>query len=563
MMLARSAARRAVPARLLVRALSADAKTVFSPYADKDVPDVDFSAFLVDSMSQRDPNAQALLCSMTGDSLTYGGLIAESRSVAAALQRDFGFEHGSTLAYCSPNHTSFATTVVGALSFGGILSPANPLYSAEELHRQIEDSGAKALMAHPAVMETAVAAATEAGIPLILIGDDANAAHTYKQLATGGEDGAPAFGTKPPKGSDLAILPYSSGTTGMPKGVMLSHSNMVANTLQSYDAEGKYIHPGMATALPLPFFHIYGLAVGLTLALYRGGKVVFMPRFDFQNFLEIIQNEKVERAHVVPPIINALIQHPMVADYDLSTLTSILCAAAPLGAEQEQAFLTRFPNTRIKQAWGMTELSPAGTLVDDANLRPGSGTVGQLVSMTSARVIDPETEEVLSPTDTGELCMKGPQVMQGYLNRPESTEETFTNDGYMRTGDIGHFDEEGFMYVTDRCKELIKYKGFQVAPAELEALLLTHPEITDAIVIPRPCAEAGEIPRAYVVSTCGSTGVHDEKESAIQGWVEERVAPHKRLRGGVRFVEEVPKSLSGKLLRRVIRDMDREADEAA
>ena len=506
---------------------------------------------------------------MTGDQRSYAELVSETRQFAASLQRDMNIGTGDTVALYSPNHCSFLPAMLGPLSFGGVVTTANPLYTEEELVTQLRDCGAKALIFHPAVAEKAASAARKLNIRTIELSDEPSspAAESFGAMARSGEAGAPPFLSMKPSPSDVAVLPYSSGTTGMPKGVMLTHANLVANTLQAIPADGKYLSKDSVSLCPLPFFHIYGMVVALMMSMKQGAKVVFMPQFDLVNFLETVQKERVTRAHVVPPIVNALCKHPVVSDFDLSSLEALMSAAAPLGAEQEREFSAKFPSTIIKQGWGMTELSPAAAVVDDAHRKEGSGSVGQLCPNTEARIIDPTTEEVLEPTSTGEIVVRGPQVMKGYLNRPDATKETFTADGFLRTGDIGHFDEDGFLYVTDRCKELIKYKGHQVAPAELEAVLLTHEDVQDAVVIPRKDADAGELPRAYVVLKGAQPGdsvdaVQPEREAEIAAFVEGLVSPTKKLRGGVRFVDAVPKSASGKLLRRVVRDMDQQMDAA-
>lgn len=233
----------------------------------------------------------------------------------------------------------------------------------------------------------------------------------------------------------------------------------------------------------------------------------------------------------------------------------ILSAAAPLSKETSESIKTRI-DCDVKQAWGMSELSPLGTVESDFNLRQGS--IGQLISSTLGKVVDPkDTKKSLGPNQTGELTIKGPQVMMGYLNDPEKTSECLDQDGWLRTGDVAMYDEDGFFYLTDRIKELIKVRGFQVAPAELEALLLTHPNISDAAVIPIPDEVSGELPRAYVTLKEDDISRH-VSEDEVKEWVKERVAPYKRLEGGVEFISQVPKSASGKILRRLLSDKYRD-----
>jgi len=361
--------------------------------------------------------------------------------------------------------------------------------------------------------------------------------------------------------NQVAVLPYSSGTTGLPKGTRLSHKNLVANILQFEDGErGLWNWPNEVLISPLPFFHIYGFTASLNSVLFNGGTAVTMPAFDMVAFLTAIQELKCTRAHLVPPIILGLAKHPVVDKFDLSSLKTILSGAAPLGAEVEQAAAKRL-NCVVKQAWGMSELAPLGTVNPEDDVRSGSS--GIVVPSMLYKVVDTETGELLPRGEEGEIVCAGPNVMLGYLNNEEANKHAFDSDGWFRTGDIGKFDDDGFVTFTDRLKELIKYKGFQVPPAELEALLLTHDSVLDAAVIARQSEEAGEVPVAFVVvkpsADDASPGVTPEEVAA---WVAERVAPHKKLRGGVILLDAIPKSASGKILRRVLVDRDRNGEFA-
>ena len=353
---------------------------------------------------------------------------------------------------------------------------------------------------------------------------------------------------------DLAALPYSSGTTGLPKGVMLTHRNLVANLCQ---IEPLDIMRGDDTALcVLPLFHIYGLVVIMNLSLRVGATVVMMPRFDFAEYLDNLERRRVTVAHVVPPIVLALAKQPAVEGRDLSSLRLLFSGAAPLGAELTRACSERL-GCAVRQGYGMTESSPAAhiTPAEIADAKPGS--VGVCVPSTESKIVDVETGEQLGAGAEGEICVRGPQVMKGYLNRPEETAQTIDADGWLHTGDIGYADEDGHFFIVDRAKELIKYKGFQVAPAELEALLLTHPAIADAAVVPVEDEEAGEIPKAFVVLKPGSTLSTDDAPGELMSFVAARVAPHKKIRR-VELIDQIPKSPSGKILRRVLVQRERE-----
>lgn len=344
------------------------------------------------------------------------------------------------------------------------------------------------------------------------------------------------------------LLPYSSGTTGMPKGVTLSHANLVNNLLQMNIVEESVFPSDHKLISPLPFFHIYGMLASLLYSAWRGQELITTSdRFDLERFCQIVQEHKPERAHLVPPIILGLAKHPLVNNYDMKSISMIISAAAPLGSDTEEAVKQRL-GVDVKQAWGMSELSPIGTLTHDENKRTGS--IGHLVSSTQGKIIDPESGKSLPPNEAGELCIKGPQVMLGYLNDEEKTNECLSDDGWLRTGDMALYDEDGFFFITDRIKELIKVRGFQVAPAELEELILGHEHVSDVAVVSIPDDVSGELPRAYVVLKPTA----DLTENELKDWVKERVSPHKRIHGGVRFIDQIPKSASGKILRRILRD---------
>ncbi len=288
----------------------------------------------------------------------------------------------------------------------------------------------------------------------------------------------------------------------------------------------------------------------MAFTLWQGATLVTMPRFDLEQFLTLLQDYRVTGAALVPPIMLALARHPLVDRFDLSALRSVGSGAAPLGAELQEACGRRLA-CMVFQGYGLTE-SPVLTVhpAEEARIRHGSA--GQLLPNTQAKVVDLATGEALGRNQDGELCFRGPQVMRGYLNRPQETAHMLGSDGWLRSGDIGHVDDDGYFYVVDRVKELIKYKGLQVAPAELEAVLVSHPAIADAAVVRLPDEQAGEVPKAFVVA--------DAELSAQQviDYVAERVAPHKKVRA-VEFVDEIPRSLSGKILRRVLMERDRQA----
>ena len=344
---------------------------------------------------------------------------------------------------------------------------------------------------------------------------------------------------------DLVALPYSSGTTGLPKGVMLTHRNLVVNILQ-LDAAGHFVHDQDTAIAFLPFFHIYGFVVIAMLGLWAGATLVVMPKFELDPYLDLVAQHRATMLHVVPPVMVAFAKHPAVDRRDFSSIRVLFSGAAPLGADVIDQCVRRLGCT-VQQGYGMTETSPAThvTPADRASLLAGS--VGSPVANTECRVVNVLTGEDAVQGGDGEIWIRGPQVMRGYLNRPDDTSATIDEDGWLHTGDIGHVDANGDFFIVDRLKELIKYKGLQVAPAELEAVLLSHPSVADAAVVPLKDDDAGEIPRAFVVLKAPASA--DELMAYVAG----RVAPFKKVRR-LEFIDAIPKSPSGKILRRVLRD---------
>lgn len=314
-----------------------------------------------------------------------------------------------------------------------------------------------------------------------------------------------------------------------------------ARTVQTLGVAG--IAAGDLTVAFLPFFHIYGLQVLMNTCIAAGGGLATMPRFDLQMFLTLCSRHRTPRLYIVPPVAVALAKHPMVSEFDLSFVQQVNSGGAPLGADVAAAMGRRL-GTAATQGYGMTEVSPVSQMSPLGRGRAGAS--GLTLPDTRARVVDPQTRRDRAPGQDGELWIQGPQVMKGYLNNPEATAATITREGWLRTGDIGHFDADGYLYLTDRLKELIKVKGFQVAPAELEALLLTHSAITDAAVIGVPDDDAGEVPMAFITAT-------DPPDLAqVQDFLTPRIAHYKQIRR-LRVIPAIPRSTSGKILRRLLR----------
>ncbi|MCW8095013.1 4-coumarate--CoA ligase family protein [Streptomyces tauricus] len=495
-------------------------------------------------------DAPALIDGVNGMTLTYAQLDAFHRRIAAALA-ELGVRKGDVLALHSPNTVAFPTAFYAATRAGASVTTVHPLATPEEFAKQLRDCAAQWIVTVSPLLETARAAAELAGgIREILVCDQAPGHRSLLDML-GSTAPEPQIDIHPV--TDVAALPYSSGTTGTPKGVMLTHRNIATNLAQLTPTMP--MGPGDRILAVLPFFHIYGLTALMNAPLRQGATVVVLPRFDLDTFLAAIEKHRITGLYVAPPIVLALAKHPAVEGYDLSSLKYVISAAAPLDAELAEACSRRLGLPPVGQAYGMTELSPGTHVVPLDETDPPPGSVGKLIAGTEMRIVsldDPGKD--LGVGERGEIVIRGPQVMKGYLGRPVETAAMIDDDGWLSTGDVGHVDANGWLYVVDRVKELIKYKGFQVAPAELEALLLTHPGIADAAVIGVYDTDNNERPHAYVVrqpAPPDTTGT-PLTETDVMEYVAERVAPYKKVRH-VTFLDAVPRAASGKILRRELR----------
>jgi acyl-CoA synthetase (AMP-forming)/AMP-acid ligase II len=519
------------------------------PYPDVSIPEVSLTDFIFHTIGPI-KDKPALIDGPTGRTLTYSEFEGAVRRVAASLAAR-GFKKGDVFGIFSTNCPEYGILFHAVAMLGGVNTTLNPLYTAEEAAFQLKDARARFLITAPPFIEKARAAAADAKIEELFVFGEAEDTTPFVTLLE--SDGHVPRVEIDPK-NDLVALPYSSGTTGLPKGVMLTHYNLVANMCQMDGLD--YFRRDDTLLCVLPLFHIYGLVVVLNMGLHMGATIITMPRFDLEQFLSAIEKYRVTLSHIVPPIVLKLAKEPMVENYDLSSLKVIFSGAAPLGPELTRECAQRI-GCSIRQGYGMTETSPVthSSPADPAKAKLGS--VGPPAPNTECKLVDPASGNELGPNEEGELCVRGPQNMKGYLNNPAATARTIDADGWLHTGDIGYADEDGHFFIVDRVKELIKYKGFQVAPAELEAVLLTHPAVADAAVIPCRDDAAGEIPKAFVVLKGEAT------EDELIRFVADRVARYKKIRL-VEFIEQIPKSLSGKILRRVLVEKERaKASEAA
>jgi acyl-CoA synthetase (AMP-forming)/AMP-acid ligase II len=509
-----------------------------SPLPDVDIPDVTLSEYILGAAG-RYGDRTALVDAVTGERVSYAGLRAGAEAGAAGLAR-LGVRPGDVVALMSHNQPRFAVALHAALAAGAAVTPASPMLTPGELASQLTGTAARVLITSAAAAGKALDAAAAAGVKHVFVLDGEHAgARPFGELLTGGQSPRPT----PGPATAVAVLPFSSGTTGVPKGVMLTHRNLVANLAQTM--AGWKITPDDVLAAVLPFFHAYGFTIILNSGLLAGATVVTLPRFELGSYLRALAQHRVTRAYFAPPMVLALATAADLGDHDLSALGYALCGAAPLDTSLSERAEKRL-GCLIRQGYGMTEASPGTHQVfDEEFAATPPGCVGRLSAGTEARLVVPGTDEDVRPGEPGELLVRGPQVTAGYLNDPAATAATITG-GWLHTGDLARVDGSGLFWILDRLKEVIKYKGYQVAPAELEAVLLTHPLVTDAAVIGVPHPEGGEAPKAFVVTA------QPLQAGELMDFVAGRVAPYKKVRS-VEFVDQIPRSPSGKVLRRVLK----------
>ena len=509
-----------------------------SPLPAVDIPVAPVTEFVLRRVNDH-PEKPALIDGTTGRTYSFAKLSDVIHRLAGGLVAR-GFAPGDTLALMAPNLPEYAIIFHAVAVAGGVVTTVNPTYGADEVAFQLRDAGATELVTVGMFAQVAKEAITGTEISEVITIDGVAGTTALDSIF-----GDPIQQSPVNPVDDVVVLPYSSGTTGLPKGVMLTHHNLVANICQC-DHAIVYQPDGEVALAFLPFFHIYGMQVLMNGLLANGVTVVTLPRFDLDQALSLVQEHRITRFFAVPPVVLALAKHPAVDSYDLSSLVQVFSGAAPLGAEIAMEAEKRI-GCEVVQGYGMTELSPVSHTTPPGMFKAGSS--GVTVSNTESRIVDPDTGEDQPFGERGELWVRGPQVMKGYLNNPEATAATLDSDGWLHTGDVAIIDEDHHMTIVDRVKELIKYNGFQVPPAELEALLITHPEVNDVAVIGIPDESAGELPKAFIVRSPGSEVTAED----LQAFVAEHVASYKHIRL-VEFIDEIPKSASGKILRRLLRD---------
>uniref|UniRef100_A0A2H1WC02 Luciferin 4-monooxygenase n=1 Tax=Spodoptera frugiperda TaxID=7108 RepID=A0A2H1WC02_SPOFR len=530
---------------------------VKSPYRDVEIPNRTITEYIWETV-ERWPDKTALVCAITNRSYTFHDIYKYSRNFAAKLRTQMKIRDGDAVCLMMSNSPEYPIALLGALEAGAEVTTANPIYTAYELERQIKQAEPKVLLGVPEtapVLKEALRLAKQ-DIPIIVLKNPDGALPentiSFQELFLADNVDRSVLKDVSRTAEDVALFPYSSGTTGLPKGVELSNRNLVANFVQQ-DVDTMRVHQETTkshqdvTLGILPFYHSYGLSVVLLHKLSAGLKNVTLPKFQPNTFIDAMKNFKINLLCAAPPLVLFLGSHPGVTGDHLASLRTITCGAAPLPTVDVTKILDKVKHDMdFLQIYGLTEVSPLATCMP-----PGSkdySKAGYAVSNTELRVAD-QDQRVLGPNQLGELHIRGPQVMKGYRNNPEATKAVITEDGWFKTGDLASLDENGIVTINDRLKELIKVKGYQVPPAELENVLKEHPDILDAAVLGIPDSRLGEVPRAFVVLR---EGVKIEA-NAVTSFVSERVAEYKRIRDVV-FLDALPKNPSGKILKRVLRD---------
>ncbi|XP_012538742.2 probable 4-coumarate--CoA ligase 3 [Monomorium pharaonis] len=505
--------------------------------------------------SENYSNHIALECGVNGKKYTFAQAKDATSYIGRSL-RNMGLKKGDVVALVTPNLPDTVLALLGSFSGGLVVTTVNPLYTAEEMQRQFLKVNAKAIITSTGIASS-VLAATRACLPFretpfIVIDDKTGSmpegSIPFDDLITRGKLLPPV--KLDSTCDDLAVLPFSSGTTGLPKGVMLTHRNLVSNMMMGNSTLNEF-QPTTSTyqeVVPaiLPIFHIYGMNVMVFPRLAFGGKIVTIPKFEPKTFVNILEKCKATVLFSVPPILLFLTASSLVKKQHFEHMHTMISGAAPLAQTDVDRFYEKYnidPKAfKFHQGYGLTESSPVSFLESGKKF----SSIGKNVASCQARLVDITSQQDIStPGQAGELWIKGPHIMKGYLNDEVATKNTLTEDGWLKTGDVAYFDEDFDFFITDRLKELIKVKGFQVPPAELEALLRTHPDVEEAAVIGIPHARHGEVPKAFVVVRKGKSPTEDDIKNFVKG----KVSDYKQLEGGVIFVDDIPKNPGGKILR--------------
>ncbi|XP_058449941.1 uncharacterized protein LOC131429669 [Malaya genurostris] len=501
-------------------------------------------------------NDVAVIDGIYGTELRYLDLLEQAARLGECLRVQAGIKVGDVVGIISENRLEFPPVLFASFFLGATVAPINLTYTERELEHAFNLSKPKIIFVSPHSVDRVVAAARKNRHivqRIILFGEEnpfPNDVQLYDDFQAPVSNVNPlSFDICPVDIDDhVALIMCSSGTTGLPKGVQLTQANVI-HSISLLKETSQLLEPppgGIVLLGVIPWFHAYG-CLTLINVISNKMKLVSLPKFEEGLFLSCIEHYQCTLVFVVPPLVVFLAKHPLVDSYDLSSIHTLLCGAAPLSKETEDLVKQRLNVQYVRQGYGMSETTLA-TLIQNGDDHK-SGSVGKVQVGTFAKVIDLVTGKTLGPNQHGELCFKGSQIMKGYVGNEKATGETIDKDGWLHSGDVGYFDEDLEFFIVDRLKELIKYKGYQVPPAELEAILLTNPKVKDAAVVGLPDDMVGELPLAFVVKQDNVS--IDEEE--IKNYVAARTSPAKRLHGGVRFVEAIPKNQSGKILRKDLR----------
>ncbi|XP_072396743.1 luciferin 4-monooxygenase-like [Diabrotica undecimpunctata] len=532
---------------------------LYGPETDISIPDGLLGNFMYNSLLNTNVKHFCMVDVFSGETRTYRSLVEDSCTLAQALL-NFGLQPNTIVSISSENNVRFFDAVLASLYVGATVAPINHVYTEDELRHVLTLYRPEIIFCSNTTIKKFWNLQKEFSFIkklIIIYGDEAFGVENIQSFKTRflGSDIIRPELFKPYDEEDpvhhLAFILSSSGTTGLPKGVMLTDRNFLVRIAQSRHEDFSVgpLH-GHTTLALMPLFHGFGLNIMIN-GLANKEQLAVMKHFDEDIFLKTVQDYKISTLLIAPPLAVFLAKSPKVNKYDLRSVKEIIIGAAPLSKETESALHNRLRNLNsARQAYGLTEATlavTAGRRFD--KVKPGCS--GYVITYMAIAIKDPESGKSLGPHQVGEVCIKGPLVMKGYFRNPEATRQTFTSDGWLKSGDLGYYDEEKYIFIVDRLKELIKYKGFQVAPAELEAVILNHPKVLDVGVVGAPDELAGELPLAFVVKRPGV----DLTEKELQTFVSKKVSPQKRLRGGIIFIDAIPKNPSGKILRRELRKL--------
>ncbi|XP_063821991.1 uncharacterized protein LOC135071999 [Ostrinia nubilalis] len=503
---------------------------------------MNFGRMVVDKLLQH-KNKVALINGSTGESISYTDLAKKIVNVATSLSK-LGVRQGDVVAICSENRIEYLIANIATYYLGAVSTFLNIAYTKDELIHTSNISKPKFAFLSPDAQKLHFDTLKNHTTitKFIVFGDVATTEIGFDKLTLDDPNGS-VFPADFYGQAQTALILYSSGTTGLPKGAKITHLNLIVTVFQSST------QPDVSKSLltVAPWCNTMGIMT-LTDALMLGKTVVFLRRFDESLYLQVIEKYKVGELLIAPPVLIILSKSPRISKYDLSSVVLIHSGGAPLDSDVITLVKSKFPNLRnVTQGYGMTETT--GSITRELDSAPKQGSVGFISEGIIVKVVDVETRKALGPNERGEICVKGLVLFNGYIGKERG--DDYDDDGFFKTGDIGYYDEEGFFFIVDRIKELIKYKAWQVSPAELEAVVLLHEAVKDVGVIGTPDPTAGELPTAFVVKKPGS----NVSEKDIIEFVNTKVSPWKRLRGGVKFIEEIPKTGSGKILRRKLREL--------